>query len=260
MKTTYALITGASSGIGKAFAHIHAQKGGHLILTGRNTESLQELETTLTKTYKVHVVVIAEDLSTPHAAQRIYDNIQSRGLEVGYLINNAGFGKATPFEQHDDDNISDMLSVNMEALTILTRKIGHDMVRRKSGYILNVSSIAGFMAGPGMAVYFATKNYVNALSSALRHEWKDKGVSVTTLCPGPTQSGFFDTAGMQQMKMVSFFSIPTADQVALFGYNSMMKRKGFAVHGLLNRMMVSLTAIMPKSLTNSVTAKMMSNA
>lgn len=252
-KDSYALVTGASSGIGLEFAKLFAKDHVNLILVARNESALQALKTELQATYAIKVLVIAKDLSESDASPFIYSICENEQLQVDYLINNAGFGYAGAFATQPYTNSAQMIRLNMEALTSLTQLFGSQMVNRKNGYVLNVASIAGFLSGPGMAVYFATKNYVVAFSEALQSEWKKQGVSVTTLCPGPTQSAFFDRANMHALSMLKYFPIPSAQEVAHFGYVAMEKRKGVVIHGFANKMQVFLNRFIPRSLSTFVT-------
>lgn len=252
-KDAYALITGASSGIGLEFARLFAKDHVNLVLVARNESALQALKTELQETYGIKVFVIAKDLSESDASPYIYSICEKEQLQVDYLINNAGFGYAGAFATQPYTNSAQMIRLNMEALTSLTQLFGSQMVNRKNGYVLNVASIAGFLSGPGMAVYFATKNYVVAFSEALQSEWKKQGVSVTTLCPGPTQSAFFDRANMHAMSMLKYFPIPSAPEVAHFGYVAMKKRKGVVIHGFANKLQVFLNRFIPRSLSTFVT-------
>lgn len=252
-KDAYALITGASSGIGLEFAKLFAKDHVNLVLVARNESALQALKTELQETYGIKVFVISKDLSESDASPYIYSICEKEQLQIDYLINNAGFGYAGAFATQPYTNSVQMTRLNMEALTSLTQLFGSQMVSRKNGYVLNVASIAGFLSGPGMAVYFATKNYVVAFSEALHSEWKKQGVSVTTLCPGPTQSAFFDRANMHAMSMLKYFPIPSALEVAHFGYVAMKKRKGVVIHGFANKMQVFLNRFIPRSLSTFVT-------
>jgi short-subunit dehydrogenase len=252
-KDSYALITGASSGIGLEFAKLFAKDHVNLILVARNENALQALKTELQEAHAIQVVVIAKDLSESDAAPSIYSMCEKEQLQVDYLINNAGFGYAGSFATQPYTNSAQMIRLNIEALTSLTQLFGSQMVSRKNGYVLNVASIAGFLSGPGMAVYFATKNYVVAFSEALQSEWKTQGVSVTTLCPGPTQSAFFDRADMHAMSMLKYFPIPSAQEVALFGYVAMKKRKGVVIHGFANKMQVFLNRFVPRKVATTIT-------
>ncbi|MDX1284022.1 MAG: SDR family oxidoreductase, partial [Draconibacterium sp.] len=193
-----ALITGASTGIGKEFANIHAEKGGDLIIVARRLEKLEELKTELEKKHSVKVLVIAKDLSLAEAPKEIYDEVKAAGIEVEYLINNAGFGGRGKFHEREWDKDLAMINLNVLALTALTRFFLPDFVKRNSGKILNVSSTASFMPGPLQAVYFATKAYVTYFSNAIAEELHDTKVTVTNLMPGATETEFAQVSGMDK--------------------------------------------------------------
>jgi uncharacterized protein len=239
MKTT--LITGASSGIGFELAKVCASRGEDLILVSRTGEKpLDDIF------QKVKVTVIQMDLSEPGAAKKLYDQIAKKGVVVDTLINNAGFGDFNLFVDADAKKLSSMMQLNMVALTELTHLYSKDMVARKSGAIMNVASIASFFPGPYMAVYYATKHYVLALSEALAEELKDTGITVTALCPGPTASKFQDSAAMNNSKLVNGKKLPTAAEVASYGYAAMRAGKRVAVHGVGNKINAFSVRFLPR--------------
>lgn len=219
MKKT-ALITGASSGLGKEFAKIHAKKGDHLVIVARSKDKLLKLKEKLEKKYSIHVTVIEKDLSTPDAAKEIYDHVKLNNIEVDYLINNAGFGGIGKFHEKDWQQHLSMIQVNIVALTDLTRKFLPDFVEKNSGKILNVSSTASLMAGPMQAVYFATKAYVTSFSNAIAEELHDTNVTVTALMPGATETDFAKISGMD--KTALFKDAAKASDVANDGYKAMI--------------------------------------
>ena len=218
-----ALITGASSGIGKEFARIHAERGGDLILVARREDQLNALKSELEAKHKVRVYVLAEDLSDEAAPNRIADAVSSLELSVDVLINNAGFGGQGKFHEREWRLDRSMIQVNAVALSALTRLFLPDMVQRNAGKILNVSSTAGEMPGPLQAVYFATKAYVTSFGNALAEELHDTMVTVTTLLPGATESGFASTSGMEGTPL--FQKTASARSVAKAGYEAMLRGK-----------------------------------
>jgi len=218
-----ALITGASNGIGKELAIIHAKNKGNLVLVARRENLLEELKTELEQKYNISVTIIAKDLSLRNAAKEIFDEVNAKGIQIDYLINNAGFGGYGKFyERSIEDDIS-MIDVNIVALTMLTKYFLPEMVKRNSGKILNVASTAAFMPGPLMAVYFATKAFVISLSQAIAEELSDSNVTVTALCPGPTETGFAKKANVEDTDL--FKHSAAAAVVAQKGYNAMLKGK-----------------------------------
>jgi hypothetical protein len=251
-----ALITGASSGIGYELAHLHAQKKGDLVLVARSTTKLQSMKEELEKTHQIEVMVIPKDLSIPDSAREVYDQVKAAGIEVDYLINNAGFGDFGFFHETDWEKEEMMINLNIMSLTHLTKLFGTDMVTRKSGKIMNLSSTAAFQPGPLMSIYYATKHYVQAFSEGIANEWKDHGVTVTALCPGPTASGFQATADIEESKLVKGRKLPTSKEVAIYGYDAMMKGKMVAIHGTLNKILAGSTKFMPRKMVLNTVRKM----
>ncbi len=216
-----ALVTGASSGIGRELARYHASQGGNVVITARRGESLEALKTELEAAHGVTVTPIALDLGAEGGAQKLYDAVRAENLQVDYLINNAGFGGHGAFL---DRNLSDdlsMIRLNVEALVSLCHMFGGDMIARGGGKILNVSSTAAHMPGPLQATYFATKAYVSSFSQALAEELKDKGITVTALEPGYVSTEFAAAADLEGTKLVSQKGA-TAEAVAKIGYDAMI--------------------------------------
>lgn len=189
------LITGASSGIGKELARIHAKKGRDLIVIARREEELKDLKTELEEKYGVQVMVIAKDLTESGAAQAIYEQVKSAGITLEYLLNNAGFGGRGKFWEQDLSTSVSMINLNVMVLVELTHLFLKDMVANKKGRILQTSSTAAYMPGPLQAVYFATKAFVNSFSHALASELEGSPVTITTLNPGAVKTEFAETAG-----------------------------------------------------------------
>ena len=218
-----ALITGASSGIGKELARIHASKNGDLVLVARREEELLALKSELEQTYKVAVEVFVCDLMRPHAANEVFEFVQSKNIQVEVLMNNAGLGGYGNFNERELGKELDMIQLNVVALTELTHLILPQMVARKSGKILNTASTAGFMPGPLQSVYFATKAFVVSFSQGIAFELQDKGITVTALCPGPVKTGFESAAGMSGSGL--FEKSASASSTAMKGYRAMEKGK-----------------------------------
>lgn len=247
MKKT-ALITGASSGIGKELAKIHAEKGGNLVLVARRAEKLNELKQELEKKYHIQVTVIAKDLTLLNAPQEIYDIVKEKGITIDYLMNNAGFGGHGKFHERSLDQDLAMINLNVVALTLLTKFFLPDFVKRNSGRILNTSSTASFMPGPLQAVYFATKSYVTFLSNAIAEELYDTNITVTALMPGATETEFAKVSKMDKTDL--FKNTVSARSVALDGYNGMLKGKLDVVSGLkpIQKIMLSMIPFTPKKM------------
>lgn len=255
-----ALITGASNGIGLELAKIHASKGGDLVLVARNKSKLDDLKTELERQYKVNVYTIGKDLSTINSAQEVYDETNHQNIQIDYLINNAGFGNFGMFVETDWNKELQMINLNITTLTQFTKLYLQDMVNRRSGKIMNVASTAAFQSGPTMAVYYATKAYVLSFSEALDNEVRNKGVTVTTLCPGPTESGFQAVAAMEESNLVKGKKLPSSKKVAEYAYASMMKGKTVAIHGLMNYLMANSVRFIPRALVVKLTRKIQDKA
>ena len=251
-----ALITGASSGIGKELAHIHAEKGGDLILVARRLNKLNQLKEELELKHSIKVMVIAKDLSLPEAPYEIYKEVNHLDVEVDYLINNAGFGGRGKFHERDWDRDLTMINLNVVALTALTRFFLPDFVRRNKGKILNVSSTASLLPGPLQAVYYATKAYVTSFSNAIAEELHDTDITVTALLPGATETEFAQTSGMDQTNL--FDNTFTARSVAEEGYDGMVSGKLDVKTGLTfaQRMMMASIPFTPKKMLLSQVRKM----
>ncbi|HAF30780.1 MAG TPA: short-chain dehydrogenase [Bacteroidales bacterium] len=216
-----ALITGASSGIGKELALIHAQQKGDLVIVARRKEELESLKTEIENKFGVQVKVIAKDLTKTEAPKEIYDELKQAGIEVEYLINNAGFGGLGKFHERDWVKDEAMINLNVMALTALTRLFLPDFVKRNSGRILNTSSTASLIPGPLQAVYYATKAFVTSFSNAIAEELHDTNITVTALLPGATETEFGKISGMDKTSM--FQSTSSAKTVAEDGYKAMIK-------------------------------------
>jgi short-subunit dehydrogenase len=241
-----ALVTGASVGIGRDLAELFARDGHPLALVARNESQLQELAAKLRDRYRVSVDVIVQDLSVTDAPQRIFDSLQSKS--IGYLVNNAGFGTHGPFAQSDLSTQLGMLQVNVAALTHLTRLFLPEMLKRGSGRIMNVASVAAFMPGPLMAVYYASKAYVLSFSEALANELAGSGVTVTALCPGPTRTEFQKRAGIEDSLLFKRRGMDSMT-AARIGYGAMMRGRRSMVTGFSNQISVLAMRFLPRRAT-----------
>jgi len=256
MKNT-ALITGASSGIGKELAIVHAQHGGDLVLLARREERLQALKQELEEVYNIQVKILVKDLTEESAPEEIYRELQSAGIEVNYLINNAGLGRVAPFAQQDWLHSKQMLDLNITALVHLTHLFLPDMIKRGNGKILNVSSVAAFMPGPLQAVYFATKAFVLHFSEAIAEELKGTGVSVTALCPGATDTEFTEVANAEGINLFKTI-VHSARYVAEKGYAALINDRRVCVPGIINKMLAYIAVrFSPRIATVKVTKLLM---
>lgn len=250
-----ALITGASSGIGLELSKIAASKGIDLVLVARDKPRLDKLKIALEKHCGVSVYVIGKDLSQPNAAQDVYNETKQQNIQIDYLINNAGFGDFGMFYETDLHKELQMINLNIATLTQFTKLYLIDMVKRKNGRIMNLASTAAFQPGPGMAVYYATKAYVLSFSEAIGNEVFDKGITVTALCPGMTQSGFQAAAHLEESKLVKGRKLPTSKEVAMYGFDAMMKGKSVAIHGFVNGLMANAIRFIPRALVVKLARK-----
>ncbi|PKP22069.1 MAG: short-chain dehydrogenase [Bacteroidetes bacterium HGW-Bacteroidetes-20] len=250
-----ALITGATSGIGLELAKIHASKGGDLVLVARNEQKLLEIKEEFESNYHVEVIIIEKDLSRKDAAQEVYNETMNHQITIDILINNAGFGDFGFFSETDWFKEYEMISLNIVALTQLTKLYGQDMITNEYGRIMNVASVAAFLPGPKMAIYYATKAYVLSFSEAIANEMANQGVTVTTLCPGPTETGFEKAAALEESGLFKKQKIASSKSVAEYGYNAMMKGKTVAIPGFTNWLMTKLILLAPRSLVVKVVRK-----
>lgn len=243
-----ALITGSYGALGEAFATIHAQAGGDLILVGRSSEKLNAQSLALRNNFHIKVFTIVADLSLSSSAKTIYDACHAAGVTVDYLINCAGFGGQGDFVSRPMELDLSMIAVNIEALTSLCKLFLGDFVKRGSGRVLNVSSTAALMPGPLEAVYFATKAFVTSLSQSLWRELRGTGVTVTVLMPGAMKTPFITRGGLEKTKLFAVKTPPAP--VAKKGYRAMLKGKREVVAGLLlwQRPLIALLPLLPKSL------------
>jgi uncharacterized protein len=249
-----ALVTGASSGIGVELARPLARDGYDLVLSARSLAPMEKLGAEL-QSYGAGAVVIPADLSRAGAAAELASAIETRGLQIDVLINNAGLGAIGRFDQIDRSRIGEMLGVNVVALTELTRLLLPGMVARRRGKIMLLASTASFQPGPRMAVYFATKAYVLSLGEALAYELRGTGVTVTTVCPGATATNFFKVAGAEKTGLPPPMS---ASEVARLGYRALKAGRRVAITGTLNRILAVGGKYGPHAITLPATAALMS--
>ncbi|MEJ5304647.1 MAG: SDR family oxidoreductase [Ignavibacteria bacterium] len=255
MKT--ALITGASFGIGYELSKIFANEKYNLVLVARNRERLNEIESELKRENNIRIKTLVKDLSNPEAPKEIFDELVYDKIEIDVLVNNAGFGLLGPFAELDLKDQLDMIQVNITSLVHLTGLILPSMIKRGSGKILNVASTAAFQPGPNMAVYYATKAFVLSFSKALYKELKDKGITVTALCPGPTKTEFQKRARMENINLERSKLIPymSAERVARVGYKGLMKGKKVVIPGFMNKVGTKIVRFAPESFILSILHK-----
>jgi short-subunit dehydrogenase len=237
----WALVTGASSGIGAEFARQLAARGMHLVLTARRSEQLQQLAAELHQTHGTKTVLIIADLAVPTEPERILKEIAERGLTLELLVNNAGFGVVAEIEQTDVHRLLEMLRVNISALVELTLRVLPGMLQRGHGGIINVASVAAFQPVGYMGAYAATKAFVLHFSESLWAEARDRGVTVMALCPGTTRTEFFKVSGVPNwLERHSFQEVRTVVRTALKGLD---KRRSYIVSGWKNYILSLLVRI-----------------
>lgn len=248
-----ALITGASAGLGEQFAHLFARDGNDVVLVARNGARLEALAERL-RLHNITPHVLPEDLSAPGAAQRVYQAVKTKGLQVKFLVNNAGFGSTGDFLELPLEKELEMVQLNCSTLLELSHRFGQDMRARKEGRILNIASTAGFQPGPYMATYYASKAFVVSFSEALAHELKDSGVSVTCHCPGATATQFASTAGNAESRLFQRPGVARAEDVAAHAYEAMLQGEVLSVHGLANWVAMQSVRFSPRAVLRSVVA------
>ncbi len=251
----WTIVTGASSGIGADIARVFSAIGHNLILVARRRAKLENLAGELNGKHGGLVEVIECDLNKAKAPKALFDEIAERDIPVHTLVNNAGFGLRGDFVELSLEDQLEMMNLNMTALTKLSHLFLPGMMERRHGGIINVSSTAAFQAGPHMAVYYASKAYVLSLSEALHEEAKPHGVTVTALCPGPTDSEFAERAGALRTRLFKGNRMTPA-RVAEIGVEGYRAGHAIVVPGTTNRVGAQLSRLMPRFLTRRVAASM----
>ncbi len=246
------LITGASSGIGRALAHRFAQAGCTCVLLARSEDALHDLSDTLQSTHGVDAPVLPADLSVSGVANDIVSDLRERGFSVDVLVNNAGFGAHGRFDDLDAQRQINMIQVNVTALTHLTRRFLPGMLERDRGGVLNVASTAAFQPGPYMSAYYATKAYVLSFSEGLAGEVRDTNVTVTCLAPGPTETAFIDRADMHGTTLFETASTLTPETVAETGYDAFRNGRTLIVPGWPNKIGAFMVRFAPRSVVRRV--------
>ncbi len=241
-----ALITGASAGLGVQFARLFAKDKISLVLVARREARLQQLKNELETGFGIKVDIIPLDLTLPDSVSRVLEFLKRHQIEIEYLVNNAGFGQSGSFSNVSLKLNLAQIDLNARSLTELTYRLLPSMIKNKSGRILNVGSTAGDQPGPFMAVYYASKAYVNSFSEALHYELKGTGVTVTLSCPGPTFTEFPEVAHVPNMKMFQMNAMPS-DVVARQAYRAMMKGTRRITHGARNKLGSQLNRLAPRS-------------
>lgn len=247
------LITGAASGLGRAFALLFSQKSYDLILVDKDLKNLETVQKEIFQVSGRVSCIIHQDLSLPGSAQIIYENVKSQDISVDVLINNAGFGIFGLFTEVSSESITNLVHLSVVTTTQLTRLFLPEMIRAQVGKIMFVSSLAAFQPAPIMSVYAASKAYLLNLGEALANETRHSGITVTVLCPGMIRTNFQKTTGNKQPKIQ--WNIKSADQVARFGYKALMKGSIIAIPGFASNIMARLYRIFPRKILASLVRK-----
>ncbi len=247
-----ALITGASGGIGYELAKLFAKDHHNLVLVARNGPRLKQVGDELQRQFGITVRTMALDLAAPTAPQSLFEQLRRDGVKVDILVNNAGYGKFGDFAEVGLEESAGQIQLNITALTYLTKLFLGPMLERGSGKIMNVASTAGFQPGPLMAVYYATKAYVISFSEALANELAGKGITVTCLCPGATETGFAGRAGNDQSRLFRKLRPMQAKAVARVGYQGLLKGSTIVIPGFRNWLVAESVRISPRKLVTAI--------
>jgi uncharacterized protein len=252
----YALITGASKGIGKAIAQELAARGFNLLLVARSAALLEETATHITSLHPVKAEWLALDLSTAEAPQNVYDWCRAKGYTVSVLVNNAGYGLSGPFEKYDSSQLLNMMQLNMSTVVGLTRLFLSDFHQLPKAYIMNIASSAAYQAVPGMSLYAATKAFVLAFSRGLHQELAKSPITVTCVSPGATDTDFPNRAqvGEKGMKAAEKFNM-TPEAVALIAVRAMLAGKPEVITGFVNKVGAAMAWLLPKTLVERTAMK-----
>ncbi|PSR54284.1 hypothetical protein AHMF7605_12510 [Adhaeribacter arboris] len=255
-----ALITGASSGIGFELTRCFARDGYGVIMTAHYPDKLTDAAQKIQQEFpEVLVDTIACDLSKDGAAQQLYEQVQQRGQQIDFLINNAGFGERGSFLETDLEKEIALIHLNIIALVSLTKFFVQDMVKRGSGKILQLGSVASFIPHPLLSVYAASKAFILSFTEALQVELKDTGISLTLLCPPPTETNFFEVAHMENTKIANSSQVQSAVDVAEEGYKGLMNGDARVLPTLVAKMYAAQGLTLPDSWNAAITKKQLEN-
>jgi uncharacterized protein len=252
--THVTLITGATSGIGRELARLYARDGRELVIVARSKADLAQTETELTKLGSPQVWSVAVDLGDADGPLKVFEFAKKNKLIVQTLINNAGFGTYGQFVKIPLETEIAEINLNVLALTQLCKLFLPEMIEHKSGQILNLASVAAFLPGPLMTVYYATKAYVLSFSVALNEELRGSGVSVTALCPSPTQTNFADTADAEKAPIFQG-KLRSPQQVAQAGYDALQSRQVIRVEGLRSQILTFVSKFLPRETLAKIVMK-----
>lgn len=249
---SYALITGASSGIGLALAEALARRGRNLILVARRRDALESIASELAQRFGVQVLFRLCDLSEPLQISGLLHELEEGDWRIDLLVNNAGLGCAGAFVEQDWSREQEQIEVNVLALTRLCHALGQRMIQQGRGQILNVASVAGFQPGPWMSSYYASKAYVLHFSEGLREELREHGIGVSVLCPGPTHSAFFRDARMDVTRLENSKLMMSAEEVALITVRALDKNRAVIIPNWRNRLLAFSPRLAPRWLVRKI--------
>lgn len=247
----YALITGATSGIGHELAKLFAQDKYNLVIVARDPQELRHTAAELMQQYSIEVLTIAKDLFQRQAPFEVYDEITSKGIQIDALVNDAGQGQYGTFITTDINRELDIVQLNIGAYVTFTKLFLQEMVARKDGKILQVSSLGAEIPGPLQSVYHGTKAFITSFTEAVREETKESGVTITILEPGVTDTDFFNKADMERAKIVAEGSKADPADVAKDGYEALMAGKDKVVSGFMNKVQAAISNVLPDSIVAS---------
>ena len=245
LQGNWALVTGASSGIGADLARLLGEAGCHLVLTARRKDRLESLKNELTDKYPIKIETISNDLSKTTGAKQLFDAVEAKKISIDILVNNAGIGLHGKFAELDIDAQLGLIQLNVTSPTELTHRFMQGMVSRKKGWILQVASLYAFSHGTNMAMYAASKHFMLCMSDALNDELKGSGVNITALCPGVTKTEFFEAADMSGGMVFDMIAMNSMD-VARQGIRAMVAGKPYIVTGAANQMIALGSPFTPR--------------
>jgi short-subunit dehydrogenase len=254
-----ALITGGSVGIGLEIAKLFAADDHPVVLVARRQDRLDAAASEIEKKFGTRPLTIALDLANAASPPQLLESVNALGIEIEFLVNNAGFGLGGQFSETSIDRELEMIQLNVASLVHLTKLFMRPMIERGHGRIMNVASTAAFQPGPLMSIYYSTKAFVLSFSQAVDEEIRNSGVTLTCLCPGPVHTEFAATAGLHESRLFTQSSVAGAGSVARYGYNAMMKGKRIAIPGPFNKLMVQVERFLPRAFITRAARKVQEN-
>lgn len=257
IKGNTALVTGASGGIGKDIARILAERGCDLVLVARSRDKLENFKKELLQNFKIEVNLIILDLSTDGAPDELFRQVNDLEKQVDILVNNAGYGIHRYFKDISWEENKNMLSLDLMNLVHITKLFLTGMLERKYGYIMNISSLGAFQPTPSYSTYASAKSFVLNFGIALHYELRKAGVSVTTVCPGVTVTGFQDTAGHSDYTWFMNLTKMKSERVARIAVRKMLRKRSFTVPGIINALSARTVGLMPKKLIAAISSSAM---